>query len=260
MIIKGNIVNASFDDHNDDHDDAVNQLDHALTMLPRDKTKTFHQNEKDVCSNIRPYMDILKYQIIYSTLQLKWPKQCIETIDGMNEIYISAIGAGGSDRVFETEHVDGPFFLLPYCHVYRCIVGITPNRTVLTYFPIQNESICIDHHEFVAFDYNRDIHVITTLPKQASDTPRITIKFHYISYPKFLPTCIVNFYKWMHTRYNQYMRFLFLQAQESRLETQRQFTMVNTVRKGLSLVINSGTVGYCSMIRWYYQGLDAMKR
>jgi peptide deformylase len=29
----------------------------------------------------------------------------------MNELYISSIGAGGSDKVFETDHLDGILFI-----------------------------------------------------------------------------------------------------------------------------------------------------
>jgi hypothetical protein len=60
----------------------------------------------------------------------------VDVITGMNEIYISGPArfdeAANSDNVFYTRHVDGPFGLLPFVSVYRCIVGLDRNEKVST--------------------------------------------------------------------------------------------------------------------------------
>lgn len=57
-----------------------------------------------------------------------------DVVTGMNEIYISGPSrfdeAANSDNVFYTRHVDGPFGLLPFVSVYRCIVGLDRNEKV----------------------------------------------------------------------------------------------------------------------------------
>lgn len=59
----------------------------------------------------------------------------LEVIDGMNEIYISGPARkdekSNSDHVFFTRHVDGPYGLVPFVSVYRCIVGMDKNMMVI---------------------------------------------------------------------------------------------------------------------------------
>ena len=63
---------------------------------------------------------------------------CVDVITGMNEIYISGPPRfderANSDNVFYTRHVDGPFGLLPFVSVYRCIVGLDHNEKVCAIF------------------------------------------------------------------------------------------------------------------------------
>ena len=57
-----------------------------------------------------------------------------EILTGMNEIYVTGPSrqeeVANSDHVFYTRHVDGPFGLIPFVSVYRCIVGLDKNMMV----------------------------------------------------------------------------------------------------------------------------------
>ena len=163
----------------------------------------------------------------------------IEPIDGMNEIYASNIGGQGSDRVFETKHVDGPFFWLPYCHVYRCIVAVSGNKNVHT--SIEDRVCTLNTLCYAAFDYNRDIHYIYKTDECNDLSPRILLKLHYIIYPSYVPKYAIVLYKALHICYNSFMRKLFLLSQ------------INSNQKGilrtcLAACINIGTYGFCTMI------------
>lgn len=52
----------------------------------------------------------------------------------MNEIYVtgpSRFDEGfNSDQIFYTKHVDGPWGLIPFVSVFRCIVGMDKNMMV----------------------------------------------------------------------------------------------------------------------------------
>lgn len=165
----------------------------------------------------------------------------------MNEIYLSVIEGQGSDHIFVNKHLDGPFFFLPYCYVYRCILGLSNNPTIFTHFiaphyPTQNgkrepssqknnkieiQSKNIDIYEYIAFDYNRDIHYIDTIggepktpttkyvPPNDKNAPRVVYKLHYIICPSFVPSFVVGFYKYLHISYNNTMRFLFVNSQKN---------------------------------------------
>jgi hypothetical protein len=219
-------------------------------------SKTFHlyeQNIKDpiitdcLCNIKNNIMEkiIRKYNFVYN-------ENCeIANITNMNEIYVSVIGGGGSDNVFETPHIDGPFYWLPFCKVYRCIFAITPNKLIKTIFITPGEkgnnnltstSYILNENQFLAFDYNRDIHYIEKIngeeeeeeTKENNNTNRVVLKLHYIIYPTFLPYILVEFYKMIHVYYNTFMRFLFLKSQSKN-------------NKWLSFIINTCTVYYSAL-------------
>jgi hypothetical protein len=52
----------------------------------------------------------------------------------MNEVYVTGPPRFNeqfnSDQIFYTKHVDGPFGLMPFVSVYRCIVGMDRNLAV----------------------------------------------------------------------------------------------------------------------------------
>mmetsp|Transcript_31070 Transcript_31070/g.44113 ORF Transcript_31070/g.44113 Transcript_31070/m.44113 type:complete len:593 (+) Transcript_31070:117-1895(+) len=113
----------------------------------------------------------------------------IRPIIGMNEIYVSAVGAKkamSSDAVFYTPHVDGPWWFFPGASCYRCLVGVTPNKMVRTNFNLQHETEdqCLGMYGMVGFDYNRELHWIDHAPGVKNDERRTVIKLHYVVYPK----------------------------------------------------------------------------
>jgi hypothetical protein len=110
----------------------------------------------------------------------------IEEITNMNELYVSVIGGGGSDNVFETPHIDGPFFWLPCCKVYRCIFAITPNNLIKTIFITNNikTSYILNKNQFLAFDYNNNVHYIEKIQNETTEcnNNRVVLYLHYILY------------------------------------------------------------------------------
>ena len=172
---------------------------------------------------------ITKHNKFYNT------KYDIAEITNMNELYVSVIGGGGSDDVFETPHIDGPFFWLPYCKVYRCIFAITPNNSIKTMFVNKNikTSYILNNNQFLAFDYNNDLHYIQKIKNETecNDKNRIVLKLHYIIYSTHLPKWVVKLYKLLHIYYNSTMRYLFLKSQSKN-------------NRWLSFIINTSTVFY----------------
>merc|ERR1711871_1570059 len=82
---------------------------------------------------------IAKCQEIDDAFRKKFPKQQygLEVVDGMNEVYVACRTGdkANSDTVFYMHHVDGPYGIWPFCHVYRCLVAITPNDLINTQLP-----------------------------------------------------------------------------------------------------------------------------
>jgi hypothetical protein len=201
-----------------------------INELDIDKQKTYHKYELDSGMIVRNAIDAVKYGKIFNVITHHFQNSRVESIDSMNELYVSSIGANGSDKVFETMHIDGPFHLLPFCSVLRTIVAIKGNSSIITDFPFHKQCYQIQTNEYIAFDYNRHTHYIRKDLSITDDSDRIILKLHYIVTPEFLPTPIVRFYKYLHSKYNSTMRTLFLKSQEE-----------NT----LSYFINNGTVAYC---------------
>jgi hypothetical protein len=59
---------------------------------------------------------------------------CIDVVDGMNEIYVTGperFDEGpNSDQIFDMRHVDGPWGVIPFVSVYRCLIGMDRNHVV----------------------------------------------------------------------------------------------------------------------------------
>lgn len=252
LIIKSSVNNE--ENHNFYNDISyIQSISKHANINEYNENKTFHLYENQIQSNqIREHITILKYGYIMKNIRDKHnefynSKYNIEPIDGMNELYISIIGGGGSDDVFETSHIDGPFFLLPFCKIYRCIVGITTNNTINTIF-IHNkveEYHILNKYEFLAFDYNRDIHYIKHIDNNNNNSvspknteKRVVLKFHYIMYSKYVPYFYIYLCKNFHVNYNSFMRFLFLRSQ-------------NNKNKWLSKIINNGTIIFCKFMKYY---------
>jgi hypothetical protein len=198
-----------------------------------DRTKTFHQYYRECSIAIRIAFDKLKYGTLIIKLHENYKGQHIEAIDGMNELYISCSGAGGSDRVFETPHIDGLLCFLPFCTVVRCILAVQGKDNIATVFPTVPIAYVLQSHEFVVFDYNHDIHAIHSYPDTDLERDRIVLKLHYIIVPRYVPKQVVTLYKILHVYYNSTMRFLFLLSQSK-----------NGKENLLSRCINGGTVAY----------------
>ena len=289
MAIKGIIFNKN----------EIGALDEINLFINNDKqhlSNTFHEFESNLPSHIINYINIIKegtikYQIQLNnnTLKNEFGQGSIGAqlltqkvallfgtkdefgilpISNMNELYVSSIGAGGSDKVFETDHLDGPFFFIPFCKIYRCIACINANSSIYTSFPITGEKYFLKKNEFLAFDYNRDIHSICQDSSIKDDSSRILLKLHYIVYPIYLPMFIVNFYINLHIKYNNFMRFLFIHSQISEQKSHKSLTFSNMlcnetlfesymnklydiyrnkmiIKNGLAYCINLGTVVYC---------------
>lgn len=201
--------------------------------------KTYHKYVNELSDELKENIDIIKNGTIVTTfknnLTTDYRKNYnVFPIDSMNEIYISCIGSGGSDKVFETPHIDGIFFLLPFCFVYRCVFAIQGDENIITSFPVKKINYGIKNNHFCAFDYNREIHnIYSENGAVSSGKKRILIKFHYIIAPQFLPYCVINLYKILNSRYNEFMRFLFLRSQGK--------------QSYLGNVINKGTVFYTDL-------------
>jgi len=217
---------------------AINMIRKYMAEIDIKSSKTFHEFETNLPAYIQNHINVIKMGTIKKRLSSIYMNHESCPITEMNELYISAIGGDGSDKVFETEHVDGPFFFLPFCNVYRCIVAIKGNKSIFTCFP---KSECftsaISDNEFIAFDYNRDPHFIFDCSDIQDYTKRVVLKLHYIVYPSFLPKTIVSIYKILHYRYNSMMRKLFLKSQ---------------IKKSIiGSCINYGTVIFCNFYNIY---------
>lgn len=142
---------------------------------------------------------------------------CVDVVEGMNEIYVSGPSrmeqSNNSDQVFYTRHVDGPWGLIPFVSVYRCIVGMDRNHMITTHFPLANMSVNACEGDVLAFDFNREVHYIDCdeSKKNISDDYRVTLKLHYCVYPRVMAP-LGWFMKLANTRYNMLFRALFLKV------------------------------------------------
>jgi hypothetical protein len=194
--------------------------------------KSFHEYEKNMPNYIQTYIGIIRDKISGIILKSFSDKQDSNSQNGyiiignkqewdimsiidMNELYIPSIDVSKSDVVMEQKQqkigfYDGPFFFLPYCHVYKCILGIQGDDSIHSFFPQENKDLLINKNEFVAYDYNCDAHYTYKTENDDDETDYtmvvedrcIMLKFHYILFPIWMPLFIVVFYKKLHIWFN----------------------------------------------------------
>ncbi|GMH66720.1 hypothetical protein TL16_g11000 [Triparma laevis f. inornata] len=137
-------------------------------------------------------------------------KYNVDVVGGMNELYISGPNrAGTSDQVFFSEHIDGPYILFPFASIYRCIVGLDMNTEISTIFPNLYDRKTAQVGDILAFDFNREPHLIAANRDKPNKDFRVVLKLHYCVYPKSL-SFFGHLLHWLTTRYNELFRALFL--------------------------------------------------
>lgn len=112
----------------------------------------------------------------------------VEVLEGMNEIYVACEQHKmNSDTVFYMQHIDGPWYMIPFCGAYRCILAVNENERICTRFPMAPAKHTLTNGDIVGFDFNREIHYIENNPGTVrGKEPRMTLKLHYVVYPKAL--------------------------------------------------------------------------
>jgi len=181
----------------------------------------------------RAFRRIERSESVYSLFNSKFDpiEYDCAIVSEMNEVYVSGPNRSGtSDRVFFTEHIDGPFPLFPFASVYRCIVGMDDNVEISTHFPNTRVAITAQKGDVIAFDFNREPHYIASDETNPNKNHRIVLKLHYCLFPKRM--CLLGCaLQWMTTTYDRLFRQLFLFALEPS-------TKVGTF---CSWLINTGT-------------------
>ena len=231
-------------------DTAIGILHNYIQSLGLPTNKTFHRFESELPGLEYNAIQFIKYSNIITNIYNSFPNHSIHSIVEMNELYVSCIGADGSDRVFETPHIDGLFAWLPSCNVFRCIVAIQGNRDIQTIFPLSENKYTLDTMDYVAFDYNRSVHYIYATSPPEGTMPdkreRIILKLHYLICPEWMPDCIIELYKSIHGNYNAFLRGLFLRSQITRTleNTNIQDERPTWMQQYISDAINHGTTIY----------------
>ena len=148
---------------------------------------------------------------IYDSITETWGEgRRVSHVIEMNEMYSSRLrgvgGDAGSDAVFQVNHIDGPFGFLPYLTMIRLIVTLYNETNIKT--NINGRVVQCGAGEFLAHDYNRDLHYI--FGEQDTDQVRYVLKLHYVLYPDWMPLIFVDAYKCGNVFWNSAARNLFV--------------------------------------------------
>ena len=150
--------------------------------------------------------------------------QGYEPVTGMNEYYVASLSPSGSDNVFETAHVDGPFGFMPFT-LLRCIYVIQPNQRVMTTI-CDDGSRILQAGEHLMFDYNRDVHYITYLDGEDTKN-RVVLKLHFVRKDKYYKV-----FARLNTYWNTFARYIFVKSKCPETLFQRTLAgIINTTTK-----------------------------
>lgn len=129
----------------------------------------------------------LATQVKFDDIAAKLCPEGFDRVRSMDELYTTATSAEGSDMVFETPHIDGPFGLLPFT-LYRCVYAIKGSDAIETIvYPRRihdGRQVVLKDGEHIMFDYNRDVHyIVNKAPDEAVD--RQVMKLHFVKKQRF---------------------------------------------------------------------------
>ncbi|WP_433379461.1 methyltransferase [Actinoplanes sp. CA-142083] len=215
---------------------------HLETMLAYvdrqqlDRRETFHVWEAELPPAERDaFAALAGSEAIRASILEAFPGCTVHNVGDMNEVYVSNMGAKGSDHAFLQHHIDGPFAFLPFLTLLRCLVVIRGNDRVATIFVAQKRGSTLGTGEYCWFDYNRDIHYITKSgdADELLEDSRICLKVHYAIAPRWLAPVQGLFAGWNAT-YNRRARQLFVASKNPQ----------SAVGKFLGAVVNVSTFLY----------------
>ena len=84
-------------------------------------------------------------------------------VKAMDELYITAKDATGSDLVFETPHIDGPFGFLPF-KLLRCVFAVSGSDAIETCFK-DSDGIVLKDSEHLIIEMNDKFHKSSEIKK-----------------------------------------------------------------------------------------------
>ena len=134
----------------------------------------------------------------------------VEPVHGMDEVYVaSPTQLKSSDAVFLMDHIDGPWIVWPFCSVYRALAAVNANSVVTTHLKDLRRERMLTSGDVLGFDFNRELHRVSFDETKEYSEQRITLKLHYVVYPKVLAP-FGRLLAWVTTRYDIIARGLFL--------------------------------------------------
>jgi hypothetical protein len=224
------------------HADHIETMRAFVDRQALDRRETFHAWEADLAPAEREaFAELKDSATIRASIGEAFPGCTVHNVDAMNEVYVSNMGAKGSDNAFLQKHIDGPFGLLPFLTLLRCLVVVRGNDRVTTSFSMQKGSNTLRTGQFCWFDYNRDIHHIAKDgdPDELLEESRICLKVHYAVIPRWLAPFHLLFAGWNAT-YNRRARQLFLASKNPR----------SALGRFLGAVVNVSTFLYPLFFRY----------
>jgi len=220
-------------------------LETMLAFVDRqapDRQETFHAWEAELPPNERDaFAALTDSAAIRASILEAYPGCTVHNVETMDEVYVSNMGAKGSDHVFLQQHIDGPFGFVPFLTLLRCLVVVRGNDRVTTIFSTQKCKNTLRTGQFCWFDYNRDIHYIVKSgePSELLEESRICLKVHYAVIPRWLAPFQELFAGWNAT-YNRRARQLFLASKNPQ----------SAIGTFLGATVNLGTFLYPLFLRY----------
>lgn len=171
-------------------------------------------------------------QLMFDDIAEKLCPNGYERVIAMDELYITATTSKGSDMVFETPHIDGPFGLLPFT-LMRCVYALKGSDAIETIvYPRKGvhdgRQVALKDGQHIMFDYNRDTHYIMN-NKPDTSVDRQVLKLHFVRRQSCSKTFALANAGW-----NTFARIIFNISKKPK----------NKVERILSVIINGVTQAY----------------
>eukprot|EP01060_Flectonema_neradi_P006732 TRINITY_DN14604_c0_g1_i1.p1 TRINITY_DN14604_c0_g1~~TRINITY_DN14604_c0_g1_i1.p1 ORF type:complete len:593 (+),score=60.64 TRINITY_DN14604_c0_g1_i1:37-1815(+) len=223
----------------------------VFSKVPNKNTTT-HWWYSDLKNEEKTAFDeISRSNAIFDAFASVWDRNAnnIEIVKDMNEVYVaSPTSMMTSDTVFLMDHIDGPWIFWPFCAVYRVLVAVNENKDVTTHLKHVRSSAVLTTGDCMGFDFNREIHKVSFNPEPKNTEPRITLKLHYVVYPKCLKPIGLGL-AYVTSRYDEIARRLFLYTIKPKTVLQKFSARIGVLLTTYLVEVFESFIGLYNVVR-----------
>lgn len=147
---------------------------------------SLHVYVKETPNDIQATIDAVRYSPdLLKDLSQSFSQHCIpHPLPDIDELYLTHVQNDGGDAGLSKAHYDGPFRWLPSSVlIVRVLICLSGDDRYTTTFHTSGKAVRIRTYQYMALDYDRELHSVNVDSHSSASSPRILLKTHFVMCP-----------------------------------------------------------------------------